>query len=838
MQSTYLVLVIASIACWQCSAIATESIDFNRDWRFRLGELDAAAPDFADDAWRVLDLPHDWSVESSFSEGLEGCTGYLPGGVGWYRKTLDLDLGEDQVAYLCFDGVYNRSRVWLNGQELGFHPYGYSPFHYEITSELLRPGAPSVVAVRVDHSRYADSRWYTGSGIYRDVKLRVCNRLHAPVDGVYVTTPKVGESDATVAIETTVRNAYVSPKSFRVVTRVVGPNGEVVSSGSTDGTLNANSEHVFSQTISVQLPRLWSPRTPELYTAQTSIEVAGETLDRRTTRFGIRSIRFDADRGFFLNGESLRIQGVCLHHDGGAVGAAVPAAVWRRRLLALKEGGCNAVRSAHNPPSPEFLDLCDELGLLVQDEFYDEWDYPKDKRLNMQEKSVDPITRGHHDHFQEWAERDLKATVLRDRNHPCVFQWSIGNEIEWTYPGYRTASGYFDADAGGNYFWDPPRIEPEEVRRRIETADPPEYILAETAKRLAAWTRELDRTRPITANCILPSVSHVSGYADALDLVGYSYRRVVYDYAQRHFPDKPIMGTENLGQWHEWKAVLERPRVAGVFLWTGVDYLGEANGRWPQKGLRCGLLDTAGFTKPSYHMMKSLWTSEPCVYLATSLLSESDYQLDEAAGRVTEKSPGAWQQRTWEWHAVNRHWNYAAGETVVVEAYANADRLELLLNGRSLGVQSLSDFPDRIFKWAVPFEPGELVVTSASGAARDALRTAGPPARMKLEIDRGRIAPDGRDVAHVVAQITDEKGVPVRTSDREVSFRVDGPAQLIGVDNGSLTTIESFQSDRVPTHQGRCLGIVRSTRSAGEVTFRASTEGLPDAVAVIRVGDD
>ncbi|MEN0111443.1 MAG: glycoside hydrolase family 2 TIM barrel-domain containing protein, partial [Planctomycetota bacterium] len=499
-------------------------------------------------------------------------------------------------------------------------------------------------------------------------------------------------------------------------------------------------------------------------------------------------------------------------------------------------GGCNAIRTAHNPPSREFLDLCDDLGLLVQNEFYDEWDYPKDKRLNMQERSIDPITRGHHEYFQEWAERDLKATMLRDRNHPCVFQWSIGNEIEWTYPRYRPASGYFDADASGNYFWNPPYIDPAEVRRRLDAAEPPEHILAKTADRLAGWTRELDRTRPVTANCILPTVSHVSGYADALDLVGYSYRRVVYDYALRHFPGKPVMGTENLAQWHEWKAVLERPRVAGVFLWTGVDYLGEATDRWPQKGLRCGLLDTAGFAKPPYHMMKSLWTSEPCVHLATNLLSASDYRIDQETGWVVEKTPGEWRRRTWEWHAVNRHWNYEPGQATVVEAYANTDRLELFLNDRSLGVRSLSDFPDRIFKWVVPFEPGELVVTSASGAARDALRTAGNAARLKLDIDRGRIASDGRDAAHVVVQITDDRGTPVRTTEREVTFQVDGPAHLIGVDNGSLTTVECFQSDRVVTHQGRCLGIVRSTLEPGEVTVRASSAGLPVAVATLGVG--
>ncbi|KAA1261107.1 Beta-galactosidase [Rubripirellula obstinata] len=835
----WLASIVVGFVCVSCDGDdGTRVSDFNSGWKFSLQDdplLDDPAQtlQYDDSDWRVLRLPHDWSVESPFSKDLEGCGGYLPGGVGWYRKHFKVDVGEDQLVYLCFDGVYNRAEVWINGEKLGFHPFGYSPFNFDITPYLNASGEDNVVAVKVDHSRYADSRWYTGSGIYRNVDLVTTNKLHVPVWGTFIRTPTVSQESATIEIDIDVKNAFAKPKSIQVVTKIFDDQQNVVAQQSSDETIPAQTTRTAEQILSVDSPKLWDISDPNLYVAEISIVNEGSVIDSYRTRFGIRTIRFDRDTGFSINGKPTLIKGVCLHHAAGLVGAAVPKGVWKRRFAKLIAAGCNAIRTAHNPASSEFLDLCDEMGLLVQEEFYDEWDNPKDKRLNMMENHDDRITRGHAEFFQDWAESDLKATMLRDRNHPCIFQWSIGNEIEWTYPRYREASGYFDADAKGNYFWTPPHLSPDEVRKRLDSTEPGKYVLADTAMKLSRWTKQMDTTRPVTANCILPSVSHASGYTDALDVVGYSYRRVVYDFARRNYPEKIVMGTENLGQWHEWKAVLERPFISGVFLWTGADYMGEANGAWPRKGVLSGLIDTAGFEKPSYHLMKTLWSDQPHVYLATQALDDSDYKIDKETGIVATEPADAWTRRTWNWHKVNRHWNYETGQTIVAEVYANSDRVELLLNNRSLGVKSLSDFPDRIFKWAVPFESGDLVARTSS--ASDQLQTAGTPRSIKLTIDRSSLEADGNDVAHVVAQVVDENGIAVRSIESEVVFEVDGAVRSLGVDNGSGTTVVQYQSDRVQTHQGRCLLIVQSNQKPGTATIRARAGEMQSNEIELRV---
>ena len=367
--------------------------------------------------------------------------------------------------------------------------------------------------------------------------------------------------------------------------------------------------------------------------------------------------------------------------------------------------------SAHNPASDVLLDLCDEMGFLMQEEFFDEWDNPKDKRANEKEVTVDYITRGYGEHFHEWAKTDLQTTLLRDINHPCIIQWSIGNEIEWTYPKFNMATGYFGADATGNYFWSEPPYSIEKIRENISQYAKDRYEVGETAKKLASWVRELDTTRPIIANCILPCASYESGYVDALDMVGYSYRRVEYDRGHKHYPSKPIMGTENLGQWHEWKAVLDRPFISGMFIWTGFDYLGEAGPghrlEWPVKGTNSGMIDYAGFPKPSFYMLKSLWNDEPSMKMYTQLLENSLYQVN-SNNQIEPKDKEAWQYRLWVWHKVNQHWNYSDNEKAVVEIYSNCDEIELFLNKKSLGKKFLADLEDRVYSWYVPFEVGCL----------------------------------------------------------------------------------------------------------------------------------
>jgi len=789
--------------------------DFDSAWRFSLkAPADSQRVDLDDANWRKVQLPHDWSVEGSFNKANEGVSAYLPGGIGWYRKHFSSPMdATDRVTYLQFDGVYNNAEVWLNGTKLGEHPYGFSPFYYDISALLQTNGALNVVAVKVDRSRYADCRWYPGSGINRNVTLITASKLHIPIWGTFITTPDVTERSATVAIAVQVKNNCDGDRTFQLTTEIFDPGGKKVASQSKSCHVNEKVEQTFDARLAIRLPQLWSPETPGLYKAVTAVVEDGKEVDRYETPFGIRTLRFDPENGFFLNGKKTLFKGVCLHNDAGLVGTAVPDGVWRRRLEKLKAAGANAIRTAHNPPSEEFLALCDKMGFLVLEEFFDEWDYPKDKRKNKAEKSDDYITRGYTEHFQQWAERDVKTSMLRDRNHPSVVMWSIGNEIEWTYPRYSAASGYFAPDGHAlPYYSTPPPLTPAETRKRFEAMPEGKYVLAQTAKKLSKWTKELDTTRPVVANLVLPSVSYISGYTDTLDIVGFSYRRFVYDYAHMNFPSKMILGTENVVQWHEWKAVIDRNFVAGTFLWTGIDYLGEAKSNWPVKGSDCGMLDLAGFEKPSYHMMKSLWRDDLEIYIATQTIKQSPFRVDAVSGEVVEKEPGSWQLARWWWQPVNEFWNYATDELTVVEVYSNCEEVELFLNGRSLGTKHLADFQDRIYKWAVPFTAGNLVARGkCKGRTVHTERvTAGAPAVIQLTADRTSLKADGKDVVHVVAILVDKSGVPVKTENRTITFDIEGAGKVLGVDNGAVNSVQDYQSNHVFTDQGRCLLIVQT----------------------------
>jgi hypothetical protein len=802
--------------------MASRHRDFNFEWRFKLGdEIVFSKPEYDDSAWRQLRLPHDWSIEADFDESLNGATAYLPGGIGWYRKSFPTPRGFQKAnVYLYFDGIYNHSKVWVNGEEVGGRVNGYTPFYFDITEHLRRDGEENVVAVRVDRTRYIDSRWYTGSGIYRDVELIVVDKAHIPVWGTYVRTPFVSAERAEVELSVDIINNYSTEQELWLETTIYSESGDLVAVDRRE--VEADAETTETQGFVIESPSLWDLNTPHLYSAQTSLSRDGNVIDKVETRFGVRSIHYDKDNGFFLNGRNVKIKGVNLHHDAGLVGVAVPDDVWRRRLLKLKEAGTNAIRTAHNPPSRNFLDLCDELGLLVQHEIFDEWDNPKDKRLNQWERHDDYISRGYADWFQEHAESDLKDAVKRDRNHPSIVQWSIGNEIEWTYPRYKDATGYFNMNWQGNYFWSSPPIPSEEIKRRFHESPEGEYVLARTAAKLSRWLKEMDTTRPVTANLILPSASHVSGYTDALDIVGYSYRRVLYDYGHELFPDKMIMGTENVAQWHEWKAVAERDFIAGTFLWTGIDYLGESHNAWPRKATGSGLLDTAGFDKPAFHMFKTLWNDEPHVHITTQILEDSIYESNLDGSLIAKDK---WDERVWIWHDVNRHWNYDGGQ-VAVEVLTNCDSVELFLNGESLGTQHLADNPDRILKWLVPFTAGNIEARGASGCdAKDQLVTTGPPAGFALSSDRTSLLADGYTVAHVELQLVDEKGHPVRHEDVEIEFEVPQSLEVLGVDNGRSESMVRYQSTRLETQNGRALLIVRAL-GQGDADIVARAEGV------------
>ncbi|MBU2918846.1 DUF4982 domain-containing protein [Psychrosphaera sp. F3M07] len=789
---------------------STRTISFNANWQFSLGDDQTfAKPDFDDSQWRTLTLPHDWSIEAEFDEKYNGATAYLPGGIGWYRKTFQTDPAWlNNTTYIYFDGVYANSEVYLNGKHIGGRINGYSPFFIDISKYLNKEN--NIIAVKVDHQRYIDSRWYTGSGIYRDVELISTSKLHIPVWGSYVTTPSITKESAEILTQIEVTNNFNQSQSFTIKNSIYDPNHNLVSEQTIHSSIKPNSTTSISNTALVNYPALWDINSPNMYNLVSEVILDGKTVDTYKTPFGIRTIEYDANKGFFLNGKSLKIKGVNVHHDAGLVGTAVPDDVWRRRLVTLKKAGVNAIRTAHNPMRSSFLDLCDELGLLVQAEIFDEWDNPKDKRLNQWERHDDDISRGYAEVFQTEAEHDLKDPIKRDRNHPSIIMWSIGNEIEWTYPRYKEATGYFDMNASGNYFYNPPFISPEEIYERFHSSEEGEYVLAKTAKKLSNWVKELDTTRPVTANMILPSVSHISGYADALDVIGYSYRRVIYDYGHKLFPEKMIMGTENVVQWHEWQAIEERDFIAGTFLWTGIDYLGESNKGWPRKALESGMIDTAGFKTPSYHMFKTLWNDEPHIHITSQTAQKSLYKVD--GNTIVDKGPKPWHQRVWLWQDVNRHWNYQDGEKVIVEVLTNCEQVELFQNGQSLGVQKLSDNPDRELKWAVDFKAGKL---SAKGLGacntNDAVITAQSPSQTILTVDKSKLAVNPHQVAHIEVQLTDGKDNFVHHLEAKLTFTVSDNVQLLGLDSGNSSTINKYQDTQVLTSEGRALAIVRVT---------------------------
>ncbi len=811
--------------------------DFNQNWKFKLEDLPYGHSVALDDGdFRTVRIPHDYSIEQPYSQELgDGCTGYLLGGVVWYRKHFQVEQIEPtgQKVFLYFDGMYNRANIYLNEKFLAFHPYGYAPLTLDIT-EYLQAGE-NLLAVRVDHSRYADSRWYTGSGLYRKVELHVFAKTYLPLFATQVETLHAETEQVTVCCNTTLRSEDAG-KRVQLQAQCFAPDGACVATVCTE--VIAQAAQLVAQSFVLEHPARWDIGKGNQYTVVVSLLDAesGHVLQTQETKFGVRSFDFDADKGFFLNGVSRKIKGVCLHHEAGLVGAAVPLDVWRRRLTRLQACGVNAIRTAHNPASRDFIALCDEMGLLVQEEFYDEWDNPKDKRYNGKESRVDYITRGHHEFFKDYAKQDLQSVILRDRNSPSIIQWSIGNEIEWTYPKYNMATGYFGADASGNYFWDVPPLSVEEIREKVQALPMEQYEIGTTAQKLAAYTREMDTSRPITANCILPSASYESGYTDALDIVGFSYRRVVYERCHKHYPKKPIMGTENLGQWHEWKPVLEHDYISGIFLWTGIDYIGESGNVdvWPRKALNSGLLDVAGFYKPSYYMFEALWSERPCAKMFTQTLEDSLYNLQ--GDTLVEKPGKEWQRRLWKWHPMNNHYNYADGQMVVVEVYSNCPELTLYQNGVAVSSQTLAEQPDHIYKWCVPYDAGVLVAKSPEDAdgvqVKTELRTAKAPVKVALDADKTTL-PCGTDsVCHIEATLLDEDGVPVCYTERTLTFAVTGALTLRGVDNGSPDFVGDHSAHSITTHLGKALLIVQSARDADSAADGAVSDALCGEVTV------
>jgi beta-galactosidase len=788
--------------------------DFDNDWRFHLGDIPGAETTNVSDAdWRKLNLPHDWSIEGNFSKDNPATPdgGALPGGIGWYRKTFTIPAElKNKLVYIDFDGVYQKSDVWINGHHLGFRPNGYISFRYELTP-YLNFGGENTIAVKVDNSVQPNSRWYSGSGIYRNVWLVTTDKAAIDHWGTYITTPEIYKNSATINITTKITTSEELGKFHSIIglkTTVYDTKGREVGSifssngekRGSDISLSKDSPAIVTQKIIVQKPHLWSTNDPYLYKAVTTVYLLGldnakTMVDNYTTMFGIRYFNFDADKGFSLNGKPMKILGVCDHHDLGSLGAAVNTRALERQLQILKDMGCNAIRTSHNPPAPELLDLCDKMGFLVMDEAFDCWEWEK-------------VKYDYHLYFKEWHKRDLEDQILRDRNHPSVIIWSIGNEI----PQQSDTSAL--------------RLAPE----------------------LAGIVRSLDNTRPITTANDRPDTSNKIIKSGAIDLIGYNYHEYTYASFHDRYPGKKFIATETTscfekrgeydqpsdsirvwrGSWekdfhgydpksmisaydnnrpswgstHEatWKIMKKYDFLSGMFIWTGFDYLGEPTPfSWPSRSSYFGIIDLAGFPKDAYYMYQSEWTDKPVLHIFP-------------------------------------HWNWEPGKMIDVWAYYNnADEVELYLNGKSLGIKKKTG-DDLHVMWRVKYEPGTLKAISRKDGKEVLTReihTSGAPAKIELVADRNVINADGKDLSFITVKILDKDGKIVPTANNLVNFKIDGEAFIAGVDNGDEVSHDPFKANYRKAFNGLALAIVQAKEKKGEVTFTATAEGMQAASVVL-----
>ena len=786
---------------------AQRRLSFNDSWRFSKGDpAGAENPGFDDSAWRQVQLPHDWAIEGPFDKSYNPHCGALPFfGIAWYRKHFAIPATAGNKYYsIEFDGAMSNAKVYLNGQELGQRPYGYIGFSFDLTPLLKFGSGENVLAVRLAPEDMS-SRWYPGAGIYRNVWLDVTGPVHVARWGTIITTPEVTDAGATVAVKTELQNRRAIPARITLETSIVDPAGKPVARGKTDYTVPAGGKETIEQKIAVAKPQRWDVDRPYLYGAVSEVKEGSQVLDTYSTPFGIRTIEFDRANGFMLNGRRLKMNGVCNHHDLGALGAAVNRRATERQLQIMKSMGVNAIRTSHNPPSPELLEYCDKLGLMVMDEAFDMWRIPK-------------VRNGYAKYFDQWGETDIRDMVRRDRNHPSVVLWSIGNEI----PEQGRADGW------------------------------------KLAKFLADAVRSEDRTRPVTAGFNNLAGAIKNGLADQIDIPGFNYKPMNYPQVLDEHPKWVIVGSEtsscvsSRGVYHlpiekyqkhpslqlssydiiappwamapdvEFDAQEKLPNVVGEFVWTGFDYLGEPTpygsrdgSDWPARSSYFGTVDLAGFPKDRYYLYQSLWTKEPMVHILP-------------------------------------HWNWAGheGQPIPVFAYTNTDAVELLLNGKSLGKKARGSEPVEIpvgknvsdtlkFKtkyrlmWEVPYTPGELKAVAYKGGkpvATHVIRTAGAPAQIHLIPDRSSIAADGMDLSFVTVRIEDKDGNLCPMADNLVKFRVEGAGRVAAVDNGNAASVESFQADYRKAFSGVCLLIVGSQRGmTGRIRVVAGSEGLRSA---------
>lgn len=774
----------------------------NLDWKFFRGDdTDAWFKGMDDSGWKDVTLPHDWAVTEPFSRKHSSGGGYLSGGIGWYRTRFILpeDLKGKKV-WITFDGIYNNAKVWVNSYYLGKRPYGYSTYSYDISHAASFGDNPTQVSVRVHHEHTADSRWFTGSGIYRKVSVTVKDPVYIQENGVFFTTPEADNDTAAFRIENTLVNETGSPVKAILRNSLICDSGKTVACVESAVELMCG-ENALAQEGTVTEPRLWSPENPSLYTLKTEL-FTGETLrDNQTIRVGIRTFCFHPDEGFFLNGKSEKFLGVCVHHDAGCLGAAVTKKVWKRRLDYLKECGCNAIRMSHNPHMPELYELCDEMGFFVMDEAFDEWEGPKNK-WSTGHNVYPPKLYGYFEDFPKWHEDDLRSMVLRDRNHPSVILWSIGNEID--YPNDPYCHPYF-AETTGNNDSNKPANE-----RKYSPDKPNAERVVTLAKKLKAIVKKYDTTRPVTAAVSFPELSNITGFCDVLDVCGYNHKDPLLTQDYPKYPGRCYVSSETNSSYPSWCLVRDNDFVTGQFLWTGIDFLGETIG-WPYHGSSAGLMDLAGYPKAGYYFRRSLWQKKPVAQLVASRPLPPD--IPRFYRRVAD----------------TLSWNFAPGEEINVSLFTNCLTADITLNGAPVGSFKLADFAEEGYiSCKVPFQPGVLeAVAIAEDGTRviTRLETAGAPAAITAKVYDECFHADGEDIAQIEVTVVDNQGRPALSCQDIITVKVEG-AELLGLENGDLSDNTDYTASFRRANHGRLLAYIRAPRTPSTVKVRFNSMSL------------
>ncbi len=795
------ILIIALyilFACCSCNYQPNKSIErkqlFDFNWKFYLGDFPAAPTEgYNDKDWKSLDLPHDWSIEGKIDKqnptGSDG--GYFPAGIGWYSKSFLVPFEwKDKQISVYFEGVYTNSEVFINGKSLGVRPYGYSSFIYDLTP-YLKFNQENLISVRVDNSMQKNSRWYSGSGIYRHVWLFVTEQVHIAHWGVGITTPQVNSEEAIVEIKTEIENNTDSPQNVILSTQVSDLDGENTNDAETHIKIEPRSEKEVIQNITVKKPLLWTPESPNLYNAKIEVLQDNQIIDKTEHKFGIRSIEFYSEKGFLLNGKSVLLNGGCVHHDNGCLGATAFDRAEERKVELLKSAGFNAVRTAHNPPSEAFLDACDRLGLLVIDESFDGW-------------KVNKTPFDYATYFEEWSVRDIQDMVLRDRNHSSIIMWSIGNEI---------------------------------IERKT-----PEAI--ETAKMLANAVRLIDSTRPITS--AMTTWDAEWDIFDPLmaehDVCGYNYQLHRAQSDHERVPSRIIVNTESYPRnaFKIWDIVSGNNNIIGDFVWTAMDYLGESgiggyyypneqadehwqSDRFPWHGAYCGDIDLIGWRKPISHYRSMLYNDNEKLYMAIREPNPENGEIKLTGWAVWP----TWESWTWPGHE---------GKDIQVEVYSKYPKVRLYLNDELIGEKQTGKEDEFKATFTLTYSPGILkVVGLENNIEKESviLKTANPVKKISLNADRTKIQANGQDLSYVTVAITDEEGTIHHNAENPLSFSLDGPGMIVGVDNANLKDTTSYVNKTRNAWYGRALVIIKSTKEAGEIFLKVKSPDLEDAILSI-----